>query len=145
MSEKKYCCVPETYKTLSIYNAGTIGRETIISEIEPSSKFKYCIDEFDKIKTFFFNRQENVNSIDTEDYLKYKMTQSIKSIFRVSEISDVKLYLDSDARFEFTVFYDTNGIPLSVSELYNKNIRNTIVGHRYTFNLYQRYNKEAGI
>ena len=48
MSEKKYCCVPETYKTLSIYNAGTIGRETIISEIEPSSKFKYCIDEFDK-------------------------------------------------------------------------------------------------
>ena len=73
------------------------------------------------------------------------MTQSIKSIFRVSEISDVKLYLDSDARFEFTIFYDTNGIPLSISELYNKNIRKTIVGHRYTFNLYQRYNKEAGI
>lgn len=139
MSEKKYCCVPESYKDLIIYDAGTITNLENFSEIKPSSSFKYCIDDYDKVKIFFFDRQSAEGSTDDENYLKYKIMQSVKSIFKVSEIYNFQLFLDSEARAVFTVFYDINGNHIHTNNIVEKNRLQTVVGHRYTFILYKRY------
>lgn len=142
MSEKNYCCVPESYKELYIYDAGRIREisDLDVTKTKPSSQFKYCIDDYDKVKLFFFDRQESDGSTDDENYLTYKMMQYIKSIFKVNELYDFRLITDSDARAEFTVLYDVNGNHIHTTNVVNKNKTQTVVGHRYTYNLYKRYN-----
>lgn len=142
MSEKRYCFIPETYKVISVYNPGNIiSLEALDNKnINPTVTFKYCIDDYDKVKMFFLNGQPEEGATDDIEYFKYKTIQSIKSIFRVAEIYDYVLVTeDKDSRFEFTVFYDANGTHIHTKDLVTKNKFNTILAHRYTYNFYKRY------
>lgn len=139
MTEKRYCFVPETYKNISVYNANTIYNTILLNDIYPTTSFKYCIDDYDKIKLFYINGQEDKDATDNEEYFKYKTIAAIKAIFNVSELYDYKLFLDENARVEFTLFYDKDGNNILLKDLITKNKFNTILAHRYTYNFYKRY------
>lgn len=139
MYDKHYCFIPETYKIISVYNPGSINSSSL-TDAPPSTTFKYCIDDYDKARLFYISKQSDINSIDDEEYFKYKTIQYIKSIFKISELIDYKLFLEDDARVEFTALYDVNGNNILLKDAKNKNQSNTLIGHRYIYNFFKRYN-----
>lgn len=147
MSTKKYCFVPETYKKISVYNPGTINTSknsltTLeLLETSPSVSFKYCIDDYDKVRLFYLDGKQAPDTIEDEYYFTEKTIAAIKAIFKgVSELIGYKLIMDDNPRLEFTVFLDVHGnfIPLQRMVLENKS--KTIIGHTYTYNFFKRYN-----
>ena len=139
MSEKRYCFIPESHKTISIYNANVINDLSKLSSITPTFEFKYCIDDYDKIRMFFLEGHGETGAVDDRDYFDYKIVNQIKAIFKVPEINDYRLYLEDGARVEFTVYYDSNGNHVPSLKLVDKNRYNTILAHKYTYIFYRRY------
>lgn len=141
MSTKKYCFVPETYKHIAVYNPGTITDLKTIDNINPNVKFTYCIDELDKIKLFYVSAKNKECSIDNLDYIRYKTIQAIKSIFKVTELDNYKLYSEDESRIEFTLWYDADGNNFIKDKLPEANKFKTIISHTYIYNFYKRYQK----
>lgn len=142
MTEKRYVFIPETSKYIRIFN---VKNESLIdyknfSDLKPNVTFKYCIDEFDKIKLFYINGKSNPDSTDDFSYLNAKSKDSIKALFGVNELSEYELILDDNPRVEFTIFYDINGECCSKYKLEEYNRNRTILAHTYTYNIYKRYN-----
>lgn len=140
MSTKKYCFVPEPSKNISVYNAQTITDLKTIDNVNPNVKFRYCIDDYDKIKMFYIGPKSQSDGYEEEEYFRYKTLQSIKSIFKVDEIVDYEIFLDDDARIEFSIWYDVNGNHVHSLNLVEKNKSNTLLKHQYRYNFYKRYN-----
>ena len=147
MSSKKYCFIPETYKKISIYNPGTINtskNSLTASEligITPSTTFKYCIDDYDKIRLFYLDGKRVPNTIEDEYYFIEKTVTAIKSIFKgVTELIGYKLVMDDNPRIEFSIFFDVDGNFVPLSKMIAENKSKTIVGHSYTYNFFKRYN-----
>ena len=69
-----------------------------------------------------------------------RLLQSIKSIFKVDEIFDYQLFLEDDARIEFSIWYDVDGNHIHSLNLVEKNKANTLLKHQYRYNFYKRYN-----
>lgn len=140
MSEKRYCFIPETYKVVDVYNTGTIFDVNALNTISSAIKFKYCNDEYERAKMFFIEGRSSEHSEDDEEYFKYKTLQSIKALFRITDVFDYKIVMDENARIEFTIFYDPDGVHIPTALVVEKNKRNTILAHRYTYIFYKRYN-----
>ena len=140
MSEKRYCFIPEGHKDVNVYNAGMILDVTSLKSIIPAITFKYCNDPYEKAKIFYVEGQSDEHATDEEEYFRYKTVQAIKSLFKVTDIYDYKLVTDEHARLEFTLFYDADGNFIATKDIVEKNKRNTILAHRYTYIFYKRYN-----
>lgn len=140
MSEKRYCFIPETYKVVDVYNTGTISDVKDLNSITSAIKFKYCNDEYERAKMFFIPGQSAEHSEDSEEYFRYKTVQSIKAIFRITDIHDYRLVMGENARIEFTIFYDSYGNHIPTAEVVEKNKKNTVLAHRYTYIFYKRFN-----
>lgn len=140
MSEKRYCFIPETYKIVNVYNTGNITDIKDLKSIIPAFKFKYCDVDYERAKMFFVQGHSSEHSEDTEEYFKYKTVQAIKALFKITDIYDYNIVMDENARIEFTIFYDSYGNHISTADLVEKNKRNTVLAHRYTYIFYKRYN-----
>lgn len=139
MSEKRYCFIPESHKTISIYNANVINDLRNLAAITPTFTFKYSIDDYDKIRMFFLEGHGGSEEVETQDYFNYHIVNRIKTIFKISEINDYRLFLEDGARVEFTVYYDPDGNHIPNHKLVEKNRFNTVLAHRYTYIFYRRY------
>lgn len=132
MSEKRYCFIPDSHKEIKVLQD---NKANVVSS------FKYCIDTLDKIKLFYIDSREATNSIDNEDFFKIKTISAIKSLFKVTELYNYKLFLEENARVEFSIFYDIDGNEVTqnkLAEVLSK--RKTVLEHRYTYYFYKRYN-----
>lgn len=141
MATKKYCFVPETYKSISIYNPGSITDLKPIDEVTPDATFKYCIDNIDKIKLFYVSAKDEKCIMDNIDYIKYKTIQAIKSIFKVTELSNYKLSIEGESKIEFTLWYDADGNNFNSEKLVEANKSKTLIAHQYIYNFYKRYER----
>lgn len=143
MTEKRYVFLPEPSKFIKVFDArnASLKAFTTIDEAMPDVMFKYCIDEFDKVKLFYINGKSPELAIDDFSYLNAKCKDHIRSLFGVNELAEFKLILDDDnPRAEFTLFYDVNGNNCSVYKLGELNKDRTILAHTYIYNVYKRYN-----
>jgi hypothetical protein len=143
MTEKRYCFIPETTKTISVFNTHNESLKNYVdfNSCKADVSFKYIIDEFDKIKLFYIDGKENINASDDFSYLNSKIKDSIRAIFGISELAEFTLILeDENPRVEFTIFYDIDGNQCSRYKLSELNLDRTILSHSYTYNIYKRYN-----
>ena len=103
--------------------------------------FKYCIDEFDKVKLFYINGKSEAGAVDDFTYINAKVKDAIRGIFSINELAEFNLILEDDnPRVEFTIFYDINGNFCSKYKLEEYNSNRTILAHTYIYNIYKRYN-----
>ena len=140
MSEKRYCFIPESHKIVDVYNSGSILDVSALKSIIPALKFNYCNDPYEKSKIFYVEGHADEHAKDTEEYFKYKTVTAIKSLFKVDDIYDYKLVMGENARIEFTIFFDADGNHIATKNIVEKNKRNTVLAHRYTYIFYKRYN-----
>lgn len=138
MLEKQYCFIPEPYKIVSVYNPKSITDFTAINNTDPSCSFKYYIDSIDPAKIFYLDGKQSSSSENLLEYFKYKIILSIKSIFKVTELSNFELFLDDFPRAEFTLYFDMNGNEIKLSHLVETNKNNTVVAHHYIYNFYKK-------
>ena len=143
MTEKRYVFIPETSKYIKVFNTNnsTLKGYINFNEVKPDVMFKYCIDEFDKIKLFYLNGKSDEHSTDDFTYLNAKSKGAIRAMFGISELAEYSLFLDDEnPRVEFTIFYDVYGNPCSRYKLEELNRDRTILAHTYIYNIYKRFN-----
>lgn len=143
MTEKRYVFIPEPSKFIKVFDSKNESLKNYINidQARPDVMFKYCTDEFDKIKLFYINGKSPEHSIDDFSYLNAKAKDAIRSLFGINELAEFKLILeDENPRAEFTIFYDIHGNHCSVYKLGDLNKDRTILAHTYIYNIYKRYN-----
>jgi hypothetical protein len=143
MTEKRYVFIPETSKYIRVFNTKnkSLVSYSNLNDTKPDVMFKYCIDEFDKIKLFYINGKAEEGSTDDFIYLNAKAKEAIRSLFGINELAEFKLILEDDnPRAEFTIFYDIGGNFCSKYKLEEYNNNRTILAHTYIYNIYKRYN-----
>lgn len=135
MSTKKYCFIPEDHKEISVFNPGSI---TDLHQItRPDVAFRHYIDSYDRVKLFYIGEKEKGD--ENLDYLKYYIIQSIKSIFKVTEIDDFEVTISKESNIKFSLWFDINGNQIDKAKLIEKNKNNVILKHHYIFNFFKRF------
>lgn len=143
MTEKRYVFIPESSKYIRVFNTKneSLASYSNFNDVKPDVMFKYCIDEFDKVKLFYINGKSEEGSTDDFTYLNGKAKDAIKGLFGISELAEFELILnDENPRVEFTIFYDIHGTHCSRYKLEEYNRERTILAHTYIYNIYKRYN-----
>jgi hypothetical protein len=143
MTEKRYVFIPETSKYIRVFNTKneSLASYSNLNDTKPDVMFKYCIDEFDKIKLFYIDGKSEEGAVDDFTYINAKVKDTIRGIFSINELAEFNLILEDDnPRVEFTIFYDISGNFCSKYKLEEYNSNRTILAHTYIYNIYKRYN-----
>jgi hypothetical protein len=140
MSTKKYCFIPEDHKEISVFNPGSI---TDLHQItRPDVAFRHYIDSYDRVKLFYIGDKTDIDNIKLEnEYLKYHILRSIKSIFKVTELDELEIIESDESCIKFSLWFDIEGNHIEKTKLISKNKYDTVLKHRYIFNFFKRYEK----
>lgn len=135
-----FCFIPRDYKVIKIYKPNTYESKSDIC-------FNHVIDCHDKAKIIFIKREPNLASEVTPCEMFKKITQAVKNTWGTTELVYNNFVWDSESnetpRYEFSIYCDLDGNPISEDKLTEFNKKNTVICHTYIFDFYMLCYKTA--